>query len=426
MRKQIEYKENTKLPFRLRFYKLFKEQPNLIRLNKTSNQFNTPILKVSFMKDFLNETDAYLDSPLNNPYKDQMVSQFKTYNLNKVRFCKRLDESVNECENMNALTKPISLINNYHPCKNRLSKRRDKLVQINQLLQLSERKTENESNEEFSKQIELLGDRWREQPSLCVSSGRRKSIKFDESALNDTNEHQLLGGKYEVKQRATSKALEVLKHYLDQRSENSVKNRLKNLEENHPFLNKSLFVFKPSNWFRKKCIQIIEFKLNLKLFIRSILLRRSSLYKNRVLILKNYSFFKEQFRKLNNLIYSLPVVDWIMILITFICCFPLMFENPNYSILNDKKIILIEYLFISTLFLDIGIRLAANGFFTPTSTLFNLSFLVDLIVLINSVVLILFHHFNIQIPLTILILRLSFKHSIRIRSSLIRIKFHKI
>jgi hypothetical protein len=106
-------------------------------------------------------------------------------------------------------------MSNYHLTTTSLRKHQGKLVQLDQLMKFSERKTKDfKQNEEFSKQIELLGDRWKELPSTSSyilhknmeTDRRRKSLRFDESALNDTNEErQLLGGKYEVKQRATSK-----------------------------------------------------------------------------------------------------------------------------------------------------------------------------------------------------------------------------
>ena len=399
MRKQIEYKENTKLPFRLRFYELFKEQPKLIRLSKVASQFETPRLKVTFMNEYLNQTDTELN--LNNLLKTRsinLVNQFKLYNMNDLRICNqldtRLDKDLNEFK-----TKPLNLINNYHLIKTPLRKHQFKLIQLDQLLKFSEQRIANEDkNEEFSKQIELLGDRWKElelpTSNSSILTGRRKSLRFDESALNETNDQrQLLGGKYEVKQRATSKALEILKHYLVQRSENSVKNQLKILKENHPFLNRSLFFIKRSNWLRKHCILIIEFKLNLK---------------NTIFLFKRYLFFRKQFKNLNDLIKSLPLIDWAMIIITLVCCSTLIFENPNYSILNSKEIITIEWLFIITLFIDLTLKLIANGLFTPDSTLFNLWFLIDLIVLINSITLIgLQQILNFEIPLAILILRYS-------------------
>ena len=201
-----------------------------------------------------------------------------------------------------------------------------------------------------------------------------------------------------------SLALEVLKHYLDQRSDNNIKNRLKILEENYPCLNKSLFFIKKSNYLRKQCIKIVEFKLDLKVFIQYYALNR--IYKKYKLFnFTRYSFFRRQFKKLNNFIYSLPVIDWIMILITLLCCSTLIFENPNYSILNNENIILIEYIYVITLLLDILVRLIGFGLFSPDAILFNLSFLIDLIVFINSIILIILHHSNFNIPLIILLLR---------------------
>lgn len=169
-------------------------------------------------------------------------------------------------------------------------------------------------------------------------------------------------------------------------------------------MNRSLFWIKKSNWFRRRCIAIVEYKLNLKTFIESIILTNA--YKHdKILVLIKYSFFRQQFNKLNNLIYSLPVVDWTMLLTLICCCSTLIFENPDYSILNSPKIILIECLFISTLFIDLSLKLVAFGFFTPDSLLFNLWFLIDLIVLLNSIVLILLQQFNFEIPLIILVLR---------------------
>lgn len=210
MRKQIEYKENTEIPFRLRIYKLFKEQPKLIRLRKTSNQFETPKIKASFMKEYLNLTQTEIEfNNLLNKRTIDLVSQFKVYNMNDLMNCKeqnkQLDQKMNECERV---IKSFNLINNYHLTKTRLKKHQDKLIQLDQLLKFSDcnlKETEDdELNEEFSKQILLLGDRWKEKETSQLFS-RRKSIKFDESALDEKTDPQLLAGRYEVKQRAASK-----------------------------------------------------------------------------------------------------------------------------------------------------------------------------------------------------------------------------
>ena len=164
MRKQIEYKDNTQLPFRLKVYKLFKEQPKLIKLRKTSNYpFEVQKIKATFMKEYLNPTETELE--LNNLVKERTVDlggQLKLYNMADLKYCeqlnKQLDNDLNECKRTK---RPLSLINNYHPSKNRLRKHQDKLIQLNQLLKFSECITkEDERNDEFSKQIELLGDRW--------------------------------------------------------------------------------------------------------------------------------------------------------------------------------------------------------------------------------------------------------------------------
>lgn len=399
MRKQIEFKENKRLPFRLRFYELFKWQPAMIKLRKTANQFETPKLKATFMKEYLSQTDTELD--LKHLLKERSANfsgQCKAYNLNDLELCRQMDRGCSESDLKPA--KPIKLIGSYHSSKSRIRRHQDKMIQLEQLMRSSQHKMEDEINEEFSKQIELLGDRWRELPSSSVLKGRRKSIRFDECALNETGHQQLLGGKYEVKQRATSKALVLLKNYLDQRSENSAKNQLKSLEENHPLLNRSLFFIKKSNWLRKNCVIITEFKLNLKELIES-----SDLLHDKLSIFKRYSFFRQQFGKLNNLIVNLPVIDWIGILVTLICCSTLILENPNYSILNSSELISIEIFFILTLLADLVLKLVANGLFTPDSRLFNLWFLIDSFVLLNSMLLMLLQQFGFEIPLIVLVLR---------------------
>lgn len=395
MRKQIEFKENKRLPFRLRFYELFKWQPAMIKLRKTANQFETPKLKATFMKEYLNQTDTELDMKhLLKERSGDFGGHCKAYNLNDLEVCRQLDLGRSETENPS-----IKLIGTYHPCKSRIRRHQDKMIQLEQLMSLSKRRTENE-NEEFSKQIELLGDRWRELPSSSVLKGRRKSIRFDEAALNESSDQQLLGGKYEVKQRATSKALVLLKNYLDQRSENSAKNQLKSLEENHPLLDRSLFFIKKSNWLRRKCVAITEFKLSLRELIES-----SDLLHDKLSVFKRYSFFRRQFGKLNNLIYNLPVIDWIGILVTLICCSTLILENPNYSILNSSELVSVEIFFILTLLADLTLKLIANGLFTPDSRLFNLWFLIDSIVLVNSMLLLLLQQLGFEIPLIVLIVR---------------------
>ena len=145
---------------------------------------------------------------------------------------------------------------------------------------------------------------------------------------------------------------------------------------------------------------LTEFKVSLKSLIQS-----SEFLHDKLSIFKRYSFFRQQFRKLNSLIYSLPVIDWLMILVTLICCSTLIFETPDYSILNSSEIISIELFFILTLLADLSLKLIANGLFTPDSRLFNVWFLIDSIVLINSIILILLQQLGFEIPLIMLVLR---------------------
>ena len=150
----------------------------------------------------------------------------------------------------------------------------------------------------------------------------------------------------------TEKNLDAVRQRLHE-AQRSKEAKLNDLRENFPYFDKSIFLLPYDNKIRQVFRTIVH--------ARYVAFSESS---------EQRLFGAFSLNRFKKYLGSQTYLDWIMMLLTHISCWALLFETPEYRTFQYKPTKYIEYIFVVTTTMEIGLKSLADGFFlTPTALL---------------------------------------------------------
>ena len=150
----------------------------------------------------------------------------------------------------------------------------------------------------------------------------------------------------------TEKNLDTVRQRLRE-AQRSKEAKLSDLRENFPYFDKSIFLLPYDNKIRKIFRHIVH--------ARYVAFSESS---------EQRLFGAFSLNRFKKYLGSQTYLDWIMMLLTHISCWALLFETPEYRAFQYPPTKYVEYIFVVTTTLEIGLKSLADGFFlTPTALL---------------------------------------------------------
>ncbi|XP_055922237.1 sodium leak channel NALCN [Eupeodes corollae] len=367
--KQLKFREQSAeiketLPFRLRIFEKFPHSPQMTILHKIPNDFTLPKVRESFMKQFVMELES--DDP-------SCV----------VENCKR---PMSECWESNVVfkkQKPVQIMNKTPKVRSAGSSlRRLAITHIindsnNQRLMLGD-----------SAMLPVVGAKgglkpqgtithtkpWRVDPKKFGSRSIRRSVRSGSIKLKQTYEHLMENGDIGAASRVTSSRARP--HDLDikllqakrQQAEMRRNQREEDLRENHPFFDTPLFLVPRESRFRKVCQKIVHGRYDARL-------KDPLTGKER----------KVQYKSLHNFLGLVTYLDWVMIFVTTLSCISMMFETPNYRVMDHPALQIAEYAFVIFMSLELALKILADGlFFTPKAYIKDVASALDVFIYIVS------------------------------------------
>ncbi|XP_043072146.1 sodium leak channel non-selective protein isoform X2 [Drosophila grimshawi] len=357
--KQLKFREQSAeiketLPFRLRIFEKFPDSPQMTILHRIPNDFMLPKVRESFMKHFVIELET--DDP------------------SLVENCKR---PMSECWESNVVfrkQKPVRIMNK--TAKVRAAGSSLRKLAITHII--------NDSNNQRlmlgdSAMLPVVGTKGglKSQGTITHSKPWRvdqKNVRSGSIKLKQTYEHLMENGDIAAAPRANSGRARP--HDLDikllqakrQQAEMRRNQREEDLRENHPFFDTPLFLVPRESRFRKICQKIVHARYDARL-------KDPLTGKER----------KVQYKSLHNFLGLVTYLDWVMIFATTLSCISMMFETPNYRLMDHPTLQIAEYGFVIFMSLELAMKILADGlFFTPKAYIKDVAAALDVFIYVVS------------------------------------------
>lgn len=359
--KQLKFREQSAeiketLPFRLRIFEKFPDSPQMTILHRIPSDFTLPKVRESFMKNFVIEMehDEFSEGyrrPVSEPwesnvaFRKQKPMRLMTRTL-KVRI-------IGGTLKKSAI---IHIINDSN----------------NQRLMLGDSSmlpTVGKGGLKSQGTIQTKAG-WRVDQKKFGSRSIRRSVRSGSIKLKQTYEHLMENGDIAASTRVTSSR--VRPHDLDikllqakrQQAEMRRNQREEDLRENHPFFDTPLFTIPRESRFRKICQKIVHGRYDAPTKDRKI-----------------------QYKTLHNFLGLVTYTDWTMIFVTTLSCISMMFETPQYRVMDHVSLQIAEYTFVIFMSLELTLKILADGlFFTPKAYIKDVAAILDVFIFSVSAV----------------------------------------
>ncbi|XP_065156666.1 sodium leak channel NALCN isoform X2 [Atheta coriaria] len=366
--KQLKYREQSAeiketLPFRLRIFEKFPDSPLMVTLHKVPSDFSLPKVRESFMRQFV----------------------FETENGENSEGLKKLSEEIFDSKIIYRKQRPLKILNNNIP-KVRVINFKLKKTSVAHII--------NDSNNQRlmlgdSSMIPVPGTKVPLKPQGTINSMKqlridpkkfgsrsiRRSVRSGSIKLKQTYEHLMENGDIGVNRVTSARARP---HDLDikllqakrQQAEMRRNQREEDLRENHPFFDTPLFAVPRESRFRKICQLIVYARYDARL-------KDPLTGKER----------KVQYKTLHNFLGLVTYLDWVMVMMTTLSCFSMMFETPYYRVMENYSLQLAEYSFVIFMSMELALKILADGlFFTPKAYIKDCAAILDVFIYLVSLV----------------------------------------
>ncbi|CAF0718540.1 unnamed protein product [Brachionus calyciflorus] len=409
MREQSAETQET-LPWRLRIFEKFSNQPQLVSLKRIPNEFETPKIRESFMRQFLENDINLIESSQKKNLSNQKNPEIITNEIGGVeKFKSRISirsksksgqnssflESINENPLVNSsnkkdtqdstlfrrrkITTPnahaaqLRVVNNLR--MQRASRYSIKKLAINNIVDNSnyQRLFTNDPNYQFP----IAGINDNSKPTSDkplynpLNSERIRNIQtinrngiisnLNPKARNTQNTLNGLNG---------SNGIDFKIFQFKKQQAELKRNQLEDdLKENHPYFDKPLFSVGRDSSFRKFCQMIIEARY-----------QRPQIHR------EQNTTVKDQYKQFYKILGLVSYLDWIMVAMTIQSCIGMMFETPTRRLVDTVPLQIVEYIFVISMSIEMTLKVCAYGlFFTPNAVVKDFTGVLDLFIFSVSV-----------------------------------------
>lgn len=289
--KQLKVREESSdikedLPLRLRVFEKFPERPLMTRLHRIPSDFSTPKVRDSFVTKFVYDTKEQEDVMDEEP--SVVINRMVGGTENHLRYRKNAKKSTS------LLTSPTRKI---------LKSSSIKKSSVSNII-WSVRRSIRGGSQLFNKRggTYKLNENAKENgfiPGMNPGSGMASN------GMNSSNRPQNMDIK--------------LIHAKKQQAEMRRNQKEEDLRENHPYFDRPLFAVPRESRFRKICQAIVNARYDPKL-------KDPLSGKER----------KVRFRTFHKLLGLVTYLDWFMIIVTTLTTISMMFETPQYRVMDNK------------------------------------------------------------------------------------------
>lgn len=321
--KQLKMREESSdikedLPLRLRIFERFPQRPRFCLLNRTPSEYATPKVRESFVTKFVYDSENSAD------ILDITTAHENGYDENQTSL--RFRKKCNPC----LLSSPI-------------------------------RRTFNSSVIKKSSVSNII---WSVRRSLRGSQLFNK--RGGTYRINDSSkENGFIPGMNTIATSNRPQNIDIkLLHAKKQQAEMRRNQKEEDLRENHPYFDRPLFAVPRESTFRKICqmLKNAQYDATLKDPVTG---------KER----------KVRFKTFHKLMGLVTYVDWTMIIITTLTTLSMTAETPEYRVMDNMLLQIMDYVFVIGMGLELTLKVLAEGMlFTPKALVKDISGILDLFI----------------------------------------------
>ena len=356
---------NYKMPLRLRMFQKMKARPKIVKMENIG--CNIPKVRESFMSNYLHDTNESVsfDVNLSSKMKDtQIGARDLGLNLLSMETGETSSFSNKQLRKQSSVT---ALINTSHKRKCILDGSANMQQRINQGPRSSTIRRRRFSHQHSFGDSIIRRDNTAQGKANDFGALARNKIPINRFQLSSTSDGNIEKNLDTVRQRLREAQL---------RKEAQISN----LRENYPYFDKSLFFLPYDNKIRQVVRQIVH--------ARYVAFSDSS--EQRLFSAFSLSRFKKY-------LGSQTYLDWFMMFLTHISCWALFFETPEQRTFQSPPTKFIEYIFVVTTTIEIGLKILADGFIlTPTALLKDFGGLLHFFIYIVGLVHLCWHPESIK------------------------------
>jgi hypothetical protein len=331
--KQLKVREESSdikedLPMRLRVFEKFPERPLMTRLNRIPSDFATPKVRDSFVSKFVYDTEEQDETMEEEaPIVQGVINRMSGGGEAHLRYRKN--------------TKSTSLLSS--PTR--------------KIQKSSSIKKSSVSNIIWSVRRSIRG-------GSQLFNKRGGTFRLNENVkengfipgMNPISSSGMMA----ASQRPQNMDIKLL-HAKKQQAEMRRNQKEEDLRENHPYFDRPLFAVPRESRFRKICQAIVNARYDPRL-------KDSISGKER----------KVRFRTFHKLLGLVTYLDWVMIIMTTLTTISMMFETPQYRVMDNTILQITDYAFVIAMGGELILKVLAEGLlFTPKAVVKDVSGFLD-------------------------------------------------
>ncbi|CAH1782033.1 unnamed protein product [Owenia fusiformis] len=343
--KQLKAREQSaegqqKMPLRLRIFEKFPDSPQMVKSGQNVNDFSTPKVRDSFLRQFVVD-EAELDIVADG---DDMSAFSKQDKVTLLQPAPRLRSKTNVGPKKSGVSNIIRESN------------RQRILGDDSAQMLA-----SGTKSLLSKQYRLRMDR-RSMRGPRVGSLKGKQF----STLRENGD---IGGTLNTSRRTEDFDIKILQQ---KKHEAEVKRNQQedDLRENHPYFDTPLFAIGRESKLRKICRIVVTAQYKF--------LKRDPLTGKEI---------KSKYKHIQKMLGLVPYLDWLMIFVTIFSSISMMFETPEYRVMEESYLQIAEYGFVVFMSLEMALKVLAHGlFFTPHAVVSDTGGVLNMFIYLISVI----------------------------------------
>ncbi|XP_061707106.1 sodium leak channel NALCN isoform X1 [Cydia pomonella] len=375
--KQLRYRQQSaeikeSLPFRLRIFEKFPDSPQMTKLHKVPGDFNLPKVRESFMRQFVCEEleEEATGAPVKPRAPNGDESRRAYVGADKISFPYRKRCLVKTLVVAPPSQRPSSALRRHVVASIIEDSNNHRMVLGDSAMLATGGKSGLKSQGTISSAKQLRVDQ-----KKFGSRSIRRSVRSGSIKLKQTYEHLLENGDIGAASRVVPSS-RARPPYLDirllqakrQQAEMRRNQREEDLRENHPLFDTPLLIVPRESRFRKICRAIVDARYDARL--------RDPVTGNER---------KVHYKSFHNFLGLVTYLDWVMIMVTTLSCFSMMFETPTYRVMENFVLQIAEYGFVVFMSFELALKILADGlFFTPKAYLKDAAAVLDVFIYIVS------------------------------------------
>ncbi|XP_030837792.1 sodium leak channel non-selective protein isoform X1 [Strongylocentrotus purpuratus] len=343
------------LPRRLRVFQKFPDKPQMVMLSKIPSEFTLPKIRDSFIRQFV-ETGTDMERLLKRSANRESSGTLLALALPPATYA---------CP-----TSPLYLMSRRLPAfTTQIQGKLQKKTGVNCIVR------DSAHQRVVSLGFSAVGVRGR---MLSEYGSRDRRLRALRGSIRGHKPMESIKDNSDIANRNVSFNIKVIQ----ERKQQAVQKRNakeEDLRENHPYFDMPLFAVGRESKLRKFCTGIVYARYNATHTDESGMV------------------IKRRYQEIHDFVAMVTYMTWCSIVVTTATCISMMYESPVNRVMDNKVLVIAEYIFVIFMGSEMILKILADGlFFTPKALIRDVGGFLDVFIYLISVIFLFWMPKNVQ------------------------------